>query len=136
MPEPYYTNSTQLPVGFTDDLFEAVRLQEPLQTKYTGGTVLHSYIGERLSPKNCKDILKKVFSKSRMPYLSLTPTFSICNEHGYLAGEVLSCPTCGKECEVWSRVTGYLRPTSNYNKGKVQEWNDRKFYKIKKDTPE
>ena len=93
--EPYYTNSTQLPVGYTDDLFEAVKLQDPLQTKYTGGTVLHAFLGERLSSgKEAKLIIKKIFQKYKLPYISLTPTFSICPSHGYLEGEHFECPKC------------------------------------------
>ena len=133
---PNYTNSTQLPVGFTDDLFEAVGLQENLQTKYTGGTVLHAYLGEKLTPENCKMILKRVFSKSKMPYLSLTPTFSICPDHGYFSGEHFKCPTCDGETEVYSRVCGYLRPYKQFNEAKQQEFRDRKMYKIKTDSPE
>ncbi|MCK5412756.1 MAG: ribonucleoside triphosphate reductase, partial [Candidatus Pacebacteria bacterium] len=93
--DPYYTNSTQLPVGHTDDLFEAVDLQNPLQTKYTGGTVMHAFLGERLpSGKEAKTLVKKIFEKSEMPYLSLTPTFSVCPNHGYLSGEHFTCPKC------------------------------------------
>lgn len=130
--DPFYTNSTQLPVGYTDDLFEAVKLQDPLQTKYTGGTVLHAYLGERLpSGKEAKTLVKKVFEKSSMPYLSLTPTFSICPNHGYLNGEHFTCPKCLIEqpCEVYSRVVGYLRPVQQWNKGKVSEFHRRKVYK-------
>jgi len=138
MPEPYYTNSTQLPVGFTDDLFEAVELQESLQSKYTGGTVLHAYVGEKLTAANCRMILKRVFSKSKMPYLSLTPTFSICKEHGYFSGEHFKCPKCEEECLVYSRIVGYITPINQWNKGKRQEYSERKTFKaeIKTDPPE
>ena len=130
----YYTNSTQLPVGQTDDLFEAVDLQNPLQTKYTGGTVMHAFLGERLpSGKEAKVLVKKIFEKSQMPYLSITPTFSVCPNHGYLSGEHFTCPKCLIEqpCEVYSRVVGYLRPVQQWNKGKVSEYARRKVYKSK-----
>jgi len=130
--EPYYTNSTQLPVGYTEDLFEAVKLQDPLQTKYTGGTVLHAFLGERLSSgKEAKIIIKKIFQKYKLPYISLTPTFSICPSHGYLEGEHFTCPKCLLEqpCEVYSRVVGYLRPVQQWNNGKVSEYNQRKVFK-------
>ncbi len=125
---PYYTNSTQLPVGYTDDIFELMELQDELQSLYTGGTVQHLYLGERIEDINVsKNLIKKIFTKYKMPYISITPTFSICNEHGYIAGEQFECPQCGAETEVWSRVTGYLRPIQNYNPGKKQEYNDRKM---------
>jgi ribonucleoside-triphosphate reductase len=128
---PFYTNSSQLPVGHTDDLFEALELQEPLQTKYTGGTVHHLFIGERLpSGKEAKMLIKKIFEKSKMPYLSITPTFSICMDHGYINGEHFKCPKCGKDCEVYTRVIGYLRPVQQFNKGKVQEYKQRKVFKV------
>ncbi|MDR1101754.1 MAG: ribonucleoside triphosphate reductase [Clostridiales bacterium] len=124
---PYYTNSSQLPVGFTDDIFKVMELQDELQALYTGGTVQHLYLGERVEDLNAaKSLIKKVFTNYKMPYISITPTFSICSEHGYVAGEQWKCPVCGGETEVWSRVTGYLRPVSNYNKGKKQEYADRK----------
>ena len=132
--DPYYTNSSQLPVGFTDDLFEAVALQDALQTKYTGGTVLHAFLGEKLSSgKEAKMLVKKVFQKSKMPYLSITPTFSICPSHGYLAGEHFTCPKCLIEqpCEVYSRIVGYLRPVQQWNKGKVSEYHRRRVFKTK-----
>jgi len=132
--EPYYTNSTQLPVDYTDDLFEAIKLQDDLQTKYTGGTVLHGFIGERISnPESVKSLIKKVFSKFRLPYFTITPTFSICPTHGYLSGEHFTCPKCliNQPCEVYSRIVGYLRPVQQWNKGKQQEFKDRKEFKIK-----
>lgn len=132
--EPFYTNSSQLPVGCTDDLFEAVELQDGLQTKYTGGTVMHAFLGERLpSGKEAKLLVKKVFAKSKMPYLSITPTFSVCPNHGYLSGEHFTCPKCLIEqpCEVYSRVVGYLRPVQQWNKGKVSEYSRRKVFKNK-----
>lgn len=129
---PFYTNSSQLPVGHTDDLFEAVELQEGLQTKYTGGTVFHALLGERLpSGKEAKLLVKRILGKSQMPYLSLTPTFSVCPTHGYLSGEHFICPKCTIEqpCEVYSRVVGYLRPVNNWNKGKLAEYKARKVFK-------
>ena len=126
---PYYTNSTQLPVGFTDDIFETLDLQDELQSGYTGGTVLHLYLGERIDdPEVCKSLIRKIFTNYKLPYVSITPTFSICNNHGYIAGEHFSCPDCGEQTEVWSRVTGYLRPVQNYNRGKRQEYADRRKF--------
>lgn len=131
---PYYTNSTQLPVGFTDDIFETLDLQDELQCKYTGGTVLHLYLGEQIKDINiAKKIIRKAFTNYKMPYLSLTPTFSICTEHGYLNGETYNCPECGKPTEVWSRVVGYLRPVQDFNKGKKKEYDERIKYEIKQE---
>jgi len=126
---PYYTNSSQLPVGFTDDIFEVMELQDELQSLYTGGTVQHLYLGESIQDtKICRNIIRKCFENYKMPYISITPTFSVCNNHGYISGEHFICPDCGSETEVWSRVTGYLRPVSNFNKGKKEEYiNRRKF---------
>ncbi|MHB1154551.1 MAG: ribonucleoside triphosphate reductase [Eubacteriales bacterium] len=129
---PYYTNSTQLPVGFTDDIFETLDLQDELQSLYTGGTVLHLYLGEEVKNLNtAKNLIKKVFTKYKLPYISLTPTFSICNDHGYFSGEHYTCPECGANAEVWSRVVGYLRPINNFNTGKREEYKHRKKYVIK-----
>ncbi len=115
----YYTNSSQLPVGFTDDIIEMIELQDELQSLYTGGTVQHLYLGERIEDlSTAKQIIQKVFARYKMPYISLTPTFSVCDEHGYLVGEQFVCPHCGAKTEVWSRVVGYLRPVQNYNEGK------------------
>ncbi|MBR3842820.1 MAG: ribonucleoside triphosphate reductase [Christensenellaceae bacterium] len=131
---PYYTNSSQLPVGYTDDIFETLDLQDELQSLYTGGTVLHFYMGERVPDKEiAKNLIRKIFTQYKLPYISLTPTFSVCQEHGYIAGEHFSCPECGKETEVWSRVVGYLRPVQAFNKGKRQEYADRKKYVISGD---
>ncbi len=128
---PYYTNSTQLPVGYSDDVFEVLRLQDELQSMYTGGTVLHAYIGESIEdPEVCKRFIQQVFRQFKLPYLSITPTFSVCNSHGYLKGEHFACPQCGGVTEVWSRVTGYLRPLANYNDGKRQEYQDRKKFTV------
>lgn len=126
---PIYTNSTQLPVEYTDDIFEVVRLQDNLQSLYTGGTVLHLYLGEKIDDvENAKNLIKKVFTSSKMPYVSLTPTFSVCQEHGYISGEHFKCPHCGKATEVWSRVVGYLRAISDYNDSKHEEYMLRKKF--------
>ena len=116
---PYYTNSAQLPANYTDDIMECVRLQDEIQSLYTGGTVQHLYLGEKVNDINiCKKLIKKIFSSSRMPYISITPTFSVCNDHGYISGEHYSCPDCGQKTEVYSRVTGYLRPVQNLTRAK------------------
>ena len=131
---PYYTNSSQLPVGYTDDIFEALELQDNLQTKYTGGTVLHIFVGESQLPKeSVKKLVKVVSHNFRLPYYTLSPTFSICPEHGYIYGEHKTCPKCkeqGKEtkCEVYSRIVGYLRPVDQWNDGKQSEFEDRKLF--------
>ena len=131
---PYYTNSSQLPVGYTDDIFETLDLQDELQTLYTGGTVLHLYLGEEIKDTGAaKQLIRKVFTNYRLPYLSLTPTFSVCNNHGYLTGEHYTCPVCGESAEVWSRVVGYLRPVQNYNKGKREEYEERVKYVLKEE---
>ncbi|PKL21614.1 MAG: ribonucleoside triphosphate reductase [Spirochaetae bacterium HGW-Spirochaetae-4] len=128
---PYYTNSSQLPVGYTDDLFETLDLQDALQCQYTGGTVLHLYLGERIPDISvAKTLLRTIFSKYKLPYVSLTPTFSTCEDHGYLVGEQLVCPTCGKETEVWTRVVGYLRPVRDFHPGKKEEYRERKLYSV------
>ncbi len=128
---PYYSNSTQLPVGYSDDILEVMDLQDALQSLYTGGTVLHLYLGERIEDiEACKHLIKRLFTRYKLPYISITPTFSICNTHGYIPGEHFTCPTCSEETEVWSRVTGYLRPVKNYNPGKKQEYMDRMKYKV------
>ncbi len=132
--EPYYTNSTQLPVDYTDDLFEAIKMQDDLQTKYTGGTVLHGFVGEKISDnETVKSLIKKVFTKFHLPYFTLTPTFSVCPTHGYLSGEHFSCPKCiiKQPCEVYSRIVGYIRPIQQWNKGKQQEFKERKEFKLK-----
>ncbi|MDH5578879.1 MAG: ribonucleoside triphosphate reductase, partial [Betaproteobacteria bacterium] len=130
---PYYTNSSQLPVGFTDDPFEALERQEELQAKYTGGTVLHLYMTERVSsPEACKSLVRRALSRFRLPYVTVTPTFSICPGHGYLAGEHQTCPQCAAACEVWTRVMGYHRPVSSFNKGKQGEFHERRFFEEEK----
>jgi anaerobic ribonucleoside-triphosphate reductase len=124
--EPYYTNSTQLPVGFTEDIFTAIELQENLQVKYTGGTVLHGFLGERIHDiETCKNLVKKVMENYRIPYFTISPTFSICKDHGYITGEHFNCPTCKKQTEVWTRVVGFHRPVQNWNKGKQEEYKER-----------
>ena len=124
--KPYYTNSSQLPVGFTNDPFEALAMQEELQKKYTGGTVLHLYLGERVSSAEaCKRLIKTSLERFGVPYITVTPTFSICPSHGYLAGEQPTCPECGATCEVWTRVMGYYRPVSAFNTGKQGEYEER-----------
>lgn len=123
---PYYTNSTQLPVGYTDDIIEMIDLQDELQSLYTGGTVQHLYLGERIEDlQTAKLIIQRIFSTYKMPYISLTPTFSVCDAHGYLPGEQFTCPHCGAQTEVWSRVVGYLRPVQNFNVGKKEEFKER-----------
>jgi len=132
--EPYYTNSSQLPVNKTDDLFEVLRLQDPLQTKYTGGTVLHMFVGEKKMPiASIKNLIKKVAENFHLPYFTLSPTFSICPEHGYLYGEYFECPKCKEnsketKCEVYARIVGYLRPVQQWNNGKVAEYKDRLLF--------
>ena len=132
---PYYTNSTQLPVHYTDGIFETLDLQDELQSLYTGGTVLHLYLGEEIRDiRVAKRLIQKVFTNYKLPYISITPTFSICNEHGYIAGEHFTCPTCGAPAEVWSRVVGYLRPVQNYNTGKQEEYAQRKKFVLRSDA--
>ena len=131
---PYYTNSSQLPVGITDDIFEALEWQDSLQTKYTGGTVFHTFVGEsQLPPESVKKLVKVVCENFKLPYFTLTPTFSICPEHGYIYGEHRHCPKCEAEgkhnkCEVYSRIVGYLRPVDQWNDGKQSEFTDRKLF--------
>lgn len=127
---PYYTNSSHLPVGATDDLFEALEIQDSLQTKYTSGTVFHAFIGEKLPDwKAAALLVKKISDNFRLPYYTISPTYSICPNHGYISGEHFDCPECGEKTEVYSRITGYYRPVQNWNDGKVQEYKDRKEYK-------
>jgi len=128
---PYYTNSSQLPVGFTDDVFQALDLQNDLQAKYTGGTVLHIFLGEKISdPLMAKSLVRKIFEKYSLPYITLTPTFSICPTHGYISGEHFECPLCTikQPCEVYSRVVGYIRPVQQWHKGKQEEYKERKEF--------
>ncbi len=128
---PYYTNSTQLPVNYTDDIFEILDHQDDLQTKYTGGTVVHIYAGERIqSVETMKNLVKKICNNYHLPYFTFSPTFSTCPNHAYVAGEHFTCPECGEQCEVYSRVVGYIRPVQQWNKGKKKEFSDRKEFKI------
>ena len=128
---PYYTNSTQLPVNYTDDLFETLMLQDNLQTKYTGGTVLHIFLGEQVSDTRAlRSLIKKVATNYKLPYFSITPTFSICPTHGYLTGREDKCPRCRQETEVYSRVVGYLRPVKQWNNGKQAEFDKRKNFAV------
>ena len=132
--KPYYTNSTQLPVNFTDDLFEALTIQDGLQTKYTGGTVFHTFIGEKqLNIESVKALVKKITHTFHLPYITLSPTFSICPEHGYIFGEHKHCPKCAEidqttKCEVFSRIVGYIRPVDQWNDGKQEEFKERKLF--------
>ena len=128
---PYYTNSTHLPVNFTDDVFETLALQDPLQTKYTGGTVLHIFLGEQISNTDAvKRLVKKIATNYRLPYFTLTPTFSVCPSHGYLSGEHPHCHACSQETEIYSRVVGYLRPIKQWNEGKQAEYHMRQTFKV------
>ncbi len=129
--DPFYTNSTHLPVNYTDDLFEALELQDQLQTRYTGGTVMHLFLGEQVcDPKIVKDMVKKVATNYKLPYFTITPTFSVCPSHGYISGAIETCPNCGEDTEVYSRVVGYLRPVKQWNNGKQTEFCMRKTFKI------
>jgi len=126
---PFYTNSTHLPVGFTEDIFEALDIQDELQTLYTSGTVFHAYLGEKLPNwQAAAALVRKIAENYRLPYYTLSPTYSVCPTHGYLPGELYACPHCGVETEVYSRITGYYRPVKNWNDGKLQEFRQRKVY--------
>ncbi|MBQ6603774.1 MAG: ribonucleoside triphosphate reductase [Eubacterium sp.] len=128
---PYYTNSSHLPVGYTEDIFSAMDIQDELQTLYTSGTVFHTFLGEKLpSWKAAANLVRKIAENYRLPYYTMSPTYSICKNHGYLIGEQYKCPLCGENTEVYSRITGYYRPVQNWNDGKVQEYKDRKLYDI------
>lgn len=128
---PYYTNSSHLPVGYTDDIFSALDIQDELQTRYTSGTVFHAFLGEKLpSWKSAANLVRKIAENYKLPYYTMSPTYSVCAEHGYLDGEQFICPHCGKKTEVYSRITGYYRPIQNWNDGKAQEFKDRKVYEI------
>jgi ribonucleoside-triphosphate reductase len=127
----FYTNSTQLPVNYTDDVFEALDLQDDIQRRYTGGTVFHTFIGERIQEAQAAKVLvKKICENYHLPYFTFSPTFSVCPNHGYLKGEIAACPRCGDECEIYSRIVGYLRPTKQWNKGKQEEFKMRKAFKL------
>lgn len=128
---PYYTNSSHLPVGYTDDVFSALAIQDELQTLYTSGTVFHAFLGEKLPDwKAAATLVRKIAENHKLPYYTLSPTYSVCKNHGYLAGEQFTCPHCGQKTEVYSRITGYYRPVQNWNDGKSQEYKDRKVYKV------
>ncbi len=132
---PYYTNSSHLPVGYTEDLFDALDIQDELQTLYTSGTVFHAYLGERLEDwKSTANLVRKIAENYKLPYYSMSPTYSICRDHGYIAGEHYTCPKCGQVTEVYSRITGYYRPVQNWNVGKSQEFKDRKVYDLSRST--
>ena len=129
--QPYYTNSSHLPVGFTDDVFAALDIQDGLQTRYTSGTVFHIFLGERLPTwQAAAKLVRTVAENYKLPYYTLSPVYSICRRHGYLPGEHFTCPTCGEPAEVYSRITGYYRPVQNWNDGKTQEFKERKVYDL------
>ena len=128
---PYYTNSSHLPVGYTDDIFEALDIQDKLQPLYTSGTVFHTFLGEKLPDwKAAATLVRKIAENYEIPYYTMSPTYSVCSQHGYLAGEVWKCPVCNKNTEVYSRITGYYRPVQNWNAGKAEEFEERKEYDI------
>ncbi len=128
---PYYTNSSHLPVGYTEDIFEALDIQDELQTLYTSGTVFHAFLGEKLPDwRAAADLVRKIANNYKLPYYTLSPTYSVCRNHGYIAGEEFKCPDCGSATEVYSRITGYYRPVQNWNDGKAQEYKERKVYNI------
>jgi ribonucleoside-triphosphate reductase len=128
---PFYTNSIHAPVDFTDDLFAILDHQDELQTKFTGGTVVHAFLGERISDtETVKRLVRRIAENYKLPYYSLTPTFSICPEHGYLVGNQKSCPHCGKQTEIYSRIVGYLRPVQQWNDGKQAEFRMRSSLKF------
>ncbi len=130
--KPYYTNSTNLPVSYTDDIFSALDIQDGLQTLYTSGTVFHAFLGEKLpSWKSAAALVRKIAENYHLPYYTISPTYSVCHDHGYIQGEVYKCPDCGEETEVYSRITGYYRPVKNWNDGKIAEFENRKEYVIK-----
>jgi ribonucleoside-triphosphate reductase len=126
---PYYTNSSHLPVGYTDDIFAALDIQDELQTLYTSGTVFHAFLGEKLPDwQAAAALVRKIAENYKLPYYTLSPTYSVCRNHGYIAGEAFKCPSCSEKTEVYSRITGYYRPVQNWNDGKSQEYKDRRVY--------
>ena len=128
---PYYTNSSHLPVGYTEDIFTALDIQDELQTLYTSGTVFHAFLGEKLpSWKAAAELVRKIAENYKLPYYTMSPTYSVCKNHGYIAGEHYTCPECKSRTEVYSRITGYYRPVQNWNDGKAQEYKDRLVYNI------
>lgn len=127
----YYTNSSHLPVGYTEDIFTALDIQDELQTLYTSGTVFHAFLGQKLPDwKSAANLVRKIAENYKLPYYTLSPTYSVCQDHGYIAGEVKKCPICSRTTEIYSRITGYYRPVQNWNDGKTQEFADRKTYDI------
>ena len=133
---PYYTNSTNLPVGTTEDVFDALDVQDRFQPLYTSGTVFHTFLGEKLPDwKSAAMLVKTITDTYKLPYVSISPTYSVCQDHGYIDGEHFTCPICGKEAEVYSRITGYYRPVKNWNDGKSQEFRDRKVYDAARSVP-
>ena len=129
---PYYTNSSHLPVGYTEDIFAALDIQDELQTLYTSGTVFHAFVGEKLPDwKSTATLVRKIAENYKLPYYTISPTYSICKDHGYIVGEHYTCPTCGGYAEVYSRITGYYRPVQNWNLGKSAEFKDRKLYNVR-----
>ena len=132
---PFYTNSSHLPVGFTEDIFAALDIQDDLQTLYTSGTVFHAFIGEKLPDwKAAASLVRKIADNYKLPYYTLSPTYSVCKNHGYLTGEQYTCPICGETTEVYSRITGYYRPVQNWNDGKAEEFKRRKLYNLEVST--
>ncbi len=132
---PYYTNSSHLPVGYSDDMFSALAIQDDLQTLYTSGTVFHAFLGEKLPDwKAAANLVRTIAENHRLPYYTISPTYSVCKNHGYISGEKYECPDCGETTEVYSRITGYYRPVQNWNEGKSQEFKDRKLYKVEKSS--
>ncbi len=130
---PFYTNSSHLPVEYTSDIFDALDIQDDLQTLYTSGTVFHAFLGEKLDTwESAAKLVRTIAENYKLPYYTLSPTYSVCKEHGYIAGEHFTCPHCGAKAEVYSRITGYYRPVQNWNEGKTQEYKNRKLYDIKK----
>ena len=128
---PYYTNSSHLPVEYTTDIFDALDIQDELQTLYTSGTVFHAFIGEKLPDwKAAAALVRKIAENYKLPYYTISPTYSVCREHGYISGEHFTCPKCGKKAEVYSRITGYYRPVQNWNDGKAQEYKNRTLYDV------
>ena len=128
---PYYTNSSHLPVEYTSDIFDALDIQDDLQTLYTSGTVFHGFLGEKLPDwKSAASLVRKIAENYKLPYYTISPTYSVCREHGYLSGEHFTCPKCGKKAEVYSRITGYYRPVQNWNDGKAQEYKNRTLYDV------
>ena len=127
--EPFYTNSSHLPVGYTEDIFAALDIEDRFQTLYTSGTVFHTFLGEKLpSWQSAMALVRKIAENYKLPYYTMSPTYSVCAEHGYIDGEVTKCPKCGKDTEIYSRITGYYRPLKNWNAGKSQEFIQRKEY--------